>query len=55
MIKFTELLSRDPLWILQSKLNDPEMENFLIRHCCYEKRVKRKPLLEKMFLIHTIS
>ena len=48
MIKFTQLLRRKPLWILQSKLNDPQMENFLIRHCCYEKRVKRKHFLEKI-------
>ena len=55
MIKFTQVLRRNPLWILQSKLYDPQMENSLIRHCCYEKRVKRKNFLEKMMLIQSLS
>jgi len=55
IIKFTQLLRRDPLSILQGKLNDTQMENYLIRHCCYEKRVKRKNFLEKMILIQSLS
>ena len=55
MIKFTQFLRRSPLWILQSKLYDPQIENCLIRHCCYEKRVKRMNFLEKMFFIQSLS
>lgn len=55
MIKVTQLLRRNPLLILQNKLYDTQMENFLLRHCCYEKRVKRKNFLEKMTLIKTLN
>lgn len=55
MIKFTQVLKRNPLWILQSRIYDPEMENAMIRHCCYEKRVKRMNFLEKMFLIQSLN
>lgn len=55
MIKLTQWMDRNPLIILQSNNYHRKIEDALTRHCCYEKRVKRKNFVEKMFLIKSLS